>query len=213
MCILLTYHYNSKAIGAYIVLINNESDTIVTKEIYLNMSMCCQSETCITGLSSGNYTLYIYDLESQSGLVMNNNKVPAVMLTSLEVPGIIPTATSQAMDIITSTSTNTPQYTETLVVLSSILTVVPGKRDKRLLKCVFVYLNSFVLWLLVFMSLLFPSYSTPPVTMETTSMTQSVTTTVTISTTINVNSIIIIAGRTMYCHNLLLSQNLYTCIN
>ena len=133
MCILLTYRYNSKAIGAYIVLINNESDTNVTKEIYLNMSMCCQSETCITGISSGNYTLYIYDLESQSAPVMNDNKVPAVMLTSLEVPGVIPTTTIKAIDIITSTSTNTPQYTETSVVLSSILTVVPGKIDKRLL--------------------------------------------------------------------------------
>ena len=73
MCILLAYRYNSKAIGAYIVLIHNESDTIVTKEIYLNMSMCCESETCLTGLSSGNYTLYIYDLESQSGPVCNVN--------------------------------------------------------------------------------------------------------------------------------------------
>ena len=134
MCILLTYRYNSKAIGAYIVLINNESDTNVTKEIYLNMLMCCQSETCITGLSSENYTLFIYDLERQSSPVMNNNKVPAVTLTSLEVPGIIPTTTIKAMDIITSTSINTPQYTETSVVLSSILTVVPGKRNKRLLK-------------------------------------------------------------------------------
>ena len=129
MCVLLTYHYNSKAIGAYIVLINNESDTNVTKEIYLNMSMCCQSETCITGLSSGNYTLYIYDLETQSGLAMNNNKVPAVMLTSLEVPGIIPITTIKAMDIITSTSTNTPQYTE-MQAVSSTLKVIPGKRIK-----------------------------------------------------------------------------------
>ena len=77
------------------------------------MSMCYQSETCTTGLSSGSYTLYIYDLESQSGPVVNGNKVPAVILTSLEVPGIIPTTTIIAMDIITSTSTNTPQYTET----------------------------------------------------------------------------------------------------
>ena len=129
MCVLLTYHYNSKAIGAYIVLINNESDTNVTKEIYLNMSMCCQSETCITGLSSGNYTLYIYDLETQSSLAMNNNKVPAVMLTSLEVPRIIPTTTIKAMDIITSTSTNTPQYTEMQAVFST-LKVIPGKRIK-----------------------------------------------------------------------------------
>ena len=68
------------------------------------------------------YTLYIYGLESQSGPVTNDNKVLAVMLTSLEVPVIIPTTTNKAMDIIRSTSTNTPQYTETLVVLSSILT-------------------------------------------------------------------------------------------
>ena len=67
---------------------------------------------------------------SQSGLGINDNKVPAVMLTSLEVPGIIPTTTSKAMDIIRSTSTNTPQYTETSLVLSSILTVVPGRKDK-----------------------------------------------------------------------------------
>ena len=103
LIVILTYQYNSKSIGAYIVLINNESDTNVTKEIYLNMSICCQSETCITGLSSGSYTLYIYDLESQSGPVMNDNKVPAVILTSLEVPGIIPTTTSKMMDVITST--------------------------------------------------------------------------------------------------------------
>ena len=117
MCILLTYRYNSKAIGAYIILIHNESDTNVTKEIYLNMSMCCESKTCLTGLLNGNYTLYIYDLESQSGSVMKNNKVPAVMLTSLEVLGSIPTTTNKPMD----------------TVLSTTLTVVPGKRDKRLL--------------------------------------------------------------------------------
>ena len=133
MCILLTYHYKSKAIGAYIVLIHNESDTNVTKEIYLNMSLCCESETCLTGLPSGTYTLYIYDLESQSDPVINDNKIPAVILTSLEVSGIIPTTTNKAMDIIRSTSTNTSQYTETSVVLSSILTVVPGKRKKGLL--------------------------------------------------------------------------------
>ena len=128
MCILLTYRYKSKAIGAYIILIHNESDTIVTKEIYLNMSMCCESETCLTGLSSGNYTLYIYDLESQSGPVINDNKVPAVMLTSLEVPVML---TSLEVPVITPITFSKAMNT----VLSSTITVVPGKRDKILLRC------------------------------------------------------------------------------
>ena len=154
MCILLTYHYKSKAIGAYIVLIHNESDTNVTKEIYLNMSICCESETCLTGLSSGNYTLYIYDLESQSGPVVNDNKVPAVILTSLEVPVTIPTTTTKAIDIIRSTSTNTLQYTETSIVSSSILTVVPGKRNKGLLNVFLINLNCFLCFILFLYSLI-----------------------------------------------------------
>lgn len=79
VCLTITCRNDSKAIGAVLVLRRNESE----QQFIIYQESGCEFETCLTGIPTGTYTLYVYDMEATPFSI--NNEMPAVILPSLTI--------------------------------------------------------------------------------------------------------------------------------
>ena len=86
MCLSISYRENSKAIGAVLILRNEDGMIIRNNQVIKPANEDnCSLETCLTNLPMNNYTLTVYDLETTPFIL--NDEVPAVIIPSISIRG------------------------------------------------------------------------------------------------------------------------------
>lgn len=83
ICLSIGYRKNSKAVGAVLILRNEDGMLIRNSQVIKPASGSL--ETCLTSLPMNNYTLNVYDLETTPFIL--NDEVPAVIIPSISIKG------------------------------------------------------------------------------------------------------------------------------
>ena len=110
ICLSVMLRNDSKAIGANITFREYDTGLVFIKLVYSNST---EIETCITGLSSGIYTIFVYDLERNLSI---NEFIPAVILNNYNITDHIVeiTETSKVTTVSSFILTTTDVVTTTL---------------------------------------------------------------------------------------------------
>ena len=94
ICLSIGYRNNSKAVGAVLIL-RNEDGMLIRNSQVIKPAKGGSLETCLTSLPMNNYTLNVYDLETTPFIL--NDEVPAVIIPSISIKGEMMTSCSIAI--------------------------------------------------------------------------------------------------------------------
>lgn len=83
ICLSIGYRKNNKAVGAVLILRNEDGVLIRNSQVIKPASGSL--EKCLTSLPMNNYTLNVYDLETTPFIL--NDEVPAVIIPSISIRG------------------------------------------------------------------------------------------------------------------------------